>query len=39
VWGQAQADVLRNGMSPKDAAAKGFKQIEEILANYKIVQS
>jgi len=39
VWGQAQADVLRNGMSPKDAAAKGFKEIEQILSNYKIMQS
>lgn len=39
VWGLAQADVLRNGMSPKDAAAKGFRQIEEIMSHYKIVQS
>jgi multiple sugar transport system substrate-binding protein len=39
VWGQAQADVIRNGMTPKDAAAKGFRQIESILANYRIVQS
>ena len=39
IWGQAQADVIRNGMTPKDAAEKGFKQIETILANYKIVQS
>jgi multiple sugar transport system substrate-binding protein len=39
VWGLAQADVLRNGLSPKDAAAKGFRQIEEILSHYKIVQS
>jgi multiple sugar transport system substrate-binding protein len=39
VWGEAEADVIRNGMSPKDAAAKGFKAIEDILSNYKIVQS
>ena len=39
VWGQAQANVIRNGMSPKDAADNGFKQIETILSNYKIVQS
>jgi hypothetical protein len=39
VWGQAQADVIRNGVTPKDAAEKGFKQIETILENYRIVQS
>lgn len=39
VWGLVEADVLRNGLSPKDAAAKGFNQIEEILSHYKIVQS
>ena len=39
VWGQAQADVIRNGVTPKDAAEKGFKQIETILENYRTVQS
>ena len=39
VWGQMQADVIRNGAKPQDAADKGFKQIETILENYKIVQS
>ncbi len=39
LWGQAQADVIRNGMTPKDAADKAFKQIETILGNYNIVQS
>ncbi|HVC60336.1 MAG TPA: ABC transporter substrate-binding protein [Acetobacteraceae bacterium] len=39
VWGQAQADVIRNGMTPQAAAAKGFKAMETILGNYKIVQS
>ena len=39
IWGQAQADVIRNGMKPQDAAAKGFKKIETILDNYKIMQS
>ncbi len=39
VWGQAEADVLRNGMTPTDAADKAFKRIEDILAKYPIVQS
>jgi multiple sugar transport system substrate-binding protein len=39
VWGQMQADVIRNGLTPQDAAAKGFKQIKTILKNYKIVES
>ena len=39
IWGQMQADVIRNGVIPKDAAEKGFKEIETILQNYKIVQS
>jgi multiple sugar transport system substrate-binding protein len=39
IWGLAEADILRNGMTPKDAAAKAFKRIEDILAKYPIVQS
>jgi multiple sugar transport system substrate-binding protein len=39
IWGQMQANVIRNGMKPADAAAQGFKMIEKILDNYKIVQS
>ena len=39
IWGLAEADVIRNGMSPKDAADKAFKTIETILAKYPIVQA
>lgn len=39
IWGQAQAAVIRNGVSPKDAAETAFRQIGTILNNYKIVQS
>ncbi len=39
VWGQAEADVLRNGMTATDATDKAFKRIEGILAKYPIVQS
>ena len=39
VWGQAEFDVIRNGMSAKDAVAKAFKQAEAIFDRYKIVQS
>jgi multiple sugar transport system substrate-binding protein len=39
VWGQMQANVIRNGVKPQDAAEQGFKQIATILDNYKIAQS
>jgi len=39
VWGQMQANVIRNGVKPQDAAEQGFQQISKILDNYKIVQS
>ncbi len=39
VWGSAEADVIRNGMTPEQAADKAFKKIETILAKYPIVQS
>ena len=39
IWGQMQANVIRNGVKPADAAAHGFKQIEAIIEQYKIVQS
>jgi multiple sugar transport system substrate-binding protein len=39
VWGQMQANVIRNGVKPQDAAEQGFQQIAKILDNYKIVQS
>jgi len=39
IWGQAQANVIRNGVTPKDAAETAFKAIETILGNYKTTQS
>ncbi len=39
VWGSAEADIIRNGMSAEMAADKAFKKIETILAKYPIVQS
>ena len=39
VWGSAEADVIRNGMTPEQAADKALKKIETILAKYPIVQS
>ena len=39
VWGQAHADVIKNGMTPEQAIDKAFKRAEEILAKYPIVQS
>jgi multiple sugar transport system substrate-binding protein len=32
IWGQAHADVIKNGMTPKDAMAKAFKRAEQIFA-------
>jgi multiple sugar transport system substrate-binding protein len=39
VFQLAVADVTRNGMKPEDAAAKAFKRVEEIFAQYPINQS
>jgi multiple sugar transport system substrate-binding protein len=39
IWGLAEADILRNGLTPKAAADKAFTRIEGILAKYPIVQS
>jgi multiple sugar transport system substrate-binding protein len=39
IWGMAEADVIRNGTTPKDAADKAFNQIETILAKYPIAQA
>jgi multiple sugar transport system substrate-binding protein len=39
VWGAAWADIIRNGMSPGDAAEKAFKWVEDIFAKYPIQQS
>jgi multiple sugar transport system substrate-binding protein len=32
VWGQAQADVIKNGMTPAQAIDKAFKRANEIFA-------
>ncbi len=39
VWGQAEADIIRNGMTPQAATEKAFKHINSILANYPIAQT
>ncbi len=39
VWGQAEADVIKNGMTPQAAVEKAFKRAGEIFARYPIVQS
>ncbi len=33
LWGQAHADVIKNGMKPADAVDKAFKRCNEIFAN------
>jgi multiple sugar transport system substrate-binding protein len=39
IWGSAEADVIRNGLTPEQAADKALKKMETILAKYPIVQS
>ena len=39
VWGAAEADVIREGMTPQAAAEKALKRIGVILAKYPIAQS
>jgi multiple sugar transport system substrate-binding protein len=39
VWGAAEADIIRNGLTPQAAAEAAFKKIETIVAKYPIVQS
>ena len=39
IWGAAEADVIREGMTPQVAAEKALKRIGEILARYPIVAS
>jgi hypothetical protein len=39
IWGLAEADIVRDGMSPQAAAEKALKRIGEILAKYPIAQS
>jgi multiple sugar transport system substrate-binding protein len=39
IWGLAEIDVIREGMTPEAAAEKALKRIEKILAKYPIVQT
>jgi multiple sugar transport system substrate-binding protein len=39
IWGTAEADVIREGMTPQAAADKAFRRIGAILAKYPIVES
>jgi multiple sugar transport system substrate-binding protein len=39
IWGAAEADIIREGMTPQAAAEKALKRIGEILAKYPTVQS
>jgi multiple sugar transport system substrate-binding protein len=39
VWGQAQADIIREGMTPQAAADKALNRIGTILAKYPIAVS
>lgn len=34
VWGQAYADVYKNGLTPEKAADNAFKRVEQLLARY-----
>lgn len=39
VWGTAEADIIRGGMTPQAAADKALKTLGDILAKYPIQQS
>src|SRR5215475_12336017 len=39
IWGTAEADVIREGMTPQAAAEKALKRIGTILAKYPIAES
>jgi multiple sugar transport system substrate-binding protein len=39
VWGAAEADVIREGMTPQAAAEKALSRVGAILAKYPIVES
>jgi multiple sugar transport system substrate-binding protein len=34
IWGQAHADVIKNGVKPADAIDKAFRRIEQIFTKY-----
>jgi len=39
IWGAAEADVIKEGMTPQAAAEKALKRIGQILAKYPIAES
>jgi multiple sugar transport system substrate-binding protein len=39
IWGAAEADVIREGMTPEAAAEKALKRMGAILAKYPIAES
>ena len=39
IWGSAEADVIREGLTPQAAAEKALKRIGAILAKYPIAES
>ena len=39
IWGLAEADIMREGMTPQTAAEKALKRIEQIFAKYPIAQT
>jgi multiple sugar transport system substrate-binding protein len=39
VWGVAEADIIREGMTPQAAAEKALNRIGTILAKYPIAES
>jgi multiple sugar transport system substrate-binding protein len=39
IWGAAEADVIKSGLTPEQAADKALTMIETILAKYPIAQS
>jgi multiple sugar transport system substrate-binding protein len=39
VWPEAEADIMRNGMTPQAVVDKAIKRVEAIFAKYPIAQS
>jgi multiple sugar transport system substrate-binding protein len=39
IWGTAEADIIREGMTPQAAAEKALKRMEQVLAKYPIAES
>ena len=39
IWGAAEADIIREGMTPEAAAEKALRRIGAILAKYPIAES